>query len=232
MCWTTQVSSLDLWRKTASSVFPRGVECWERFWDANILVFNGQWRFALGIKRQRRESGQRASKYVKVKNGVTPPLHPTLSCHVRGPLYYDILVQPISIHSECVLGDYIRLVYSKDLQPTSRKGSHVTYNNIQHTCEIPQPPNAPTAYEAQYDCMLRTSRGAIFKATKNSCEEIGRHFRNGIIMDRSVCNSDKTCVWTGQNALLKPYICLYVRMNHKQHRSVSRTEGISEMLRL
>jgi hypothetical protein len=200
------------------------------FWDAHILVFNGHWRFALGIKRQRHESDQGVSKYIKVKNGVTPPLHPTPSCRARGPLYYDI--QHGSIHSECVLGDYICLVFSKDLQPTNRKGSHVTYNNIQHTCEIPQPPTATTAYAAQCDCMSRTSRGVIFKATKNYCEQIGRYFRNGIIMDKSECNSDKTCVWTGQNALLKPYICIYVRMNHRQHLSVSRSEGISDMLRL
>jgi hypothetical protein len=195
-----------------------------------MLVFNGHWKFALGIKRQRRESDQRASKYVKVKNGVTPPLRPTPSCHARGPLYYDILVKHSSIRSECVLGDYIRLAYSKDLQPTSRKGSHATYNNIQHTCEIPQTPTATTAYEAQYECVLRTSREVIFKATKNSCEEIGRYFRNGIIMNRSGCNSEKTCVWTGQNVLLKTYICVYVRMDHRQHRSVSSSEGISEML--
>jgi predicted RNA binding protein YcfA (HicA-like mRNA interferase family) len=210
----------------SSSVFHG---CWEKFWEAHILVFNGHWRFALGIKRQRRESGHRVSKYVKVKNGVTLPLHPTPSCHARGPLYYDI--QHGSIHSECVLGDYIRLVYSKDLQLTSRKGSHVTYNNIQHTCEIPQPPTATTAYEAQYACTSRNSRGVIFKATKNSCEQMGGHFRNGVIMTDQNATVTR-CVYGQVRINCWNLTFAYVRMNHRQHGSVSRSEGISEMLRL
>jgi hypothetical protein len=67
----------------------------------------------------------------------------------------------------------------------------------------------------QYVCMLRNSKGVTFIATKNYCGQIGRHYRNGIITDRPEWNSDETCLWTGQNALLKLYIWVYDRMNYR-----------------
>jgi len=109
-----------------------------------------------------------------------------------------------------VLKDYIRLVYNKDLQPTSRKGSHVTYvyKNIQHTCEIPQPPTATTAYEAQI---------------------VWLHVAN---LQRSNFQSNEEFLWTYREKFSEWYYYGQIRLQQWQDLCMDRSECTAETLHL